>query len=133
MFGTRPVDVLGASLFKFIDPYHEDQVKKILSTVFLVGKKEDTEGKEVSSNEIMDISCLRPNSTKFPARVSIFATPISGKGIRLIATIKDITSETKQQALLNEEKKNSDALLKNILPEAVAVRLKKGDIFNGSY
>ncbi|EFC38821.1 predicted protein [Naegleria gruberi] len=38
-------------------------------------------------------------------------------------------AQKKQKALLAEEKKNSEALLRNILPEAVASKLKSGDTF----
>ena len=129
MFGTRQVDVLGASVFKFIDTSNEELFKKTMNTIYSQAIKEKQTGKEISASDSMEISCQRPNATKFPARVSIFAAYISGKGIQLITTIKDITSETKQQALLTEEKKNSETLLKNILPEAVANRLKKGETF----
>ena len=45
-------------------------------------------------------------------------------GVLILAIFKDITSEKKQQILLEEEKVHSEKLLKNILPEQVAYRLK---------
>ena len=45
-------------------------------------------------------------------------------GVLILAIFKDVTSEKKQQILLEEEKVHSEKLLKNILPEQVAYRLK---------
>jgi len=38
-------------------------------------------------------------------------------GVLILAIFKDVTSEKKQQILLEEEKVHSEKLLKNILPE----------------
>lgn len=126
MFGLSSVDILGNSIYSlFSSGESQTQVKKVVASLFEQSKR-STDG---SAHETFEVECVRRNQSKFPARLTLFTTRVSQRGIILVITIKDMTSEKKQQTLLNEEKKNSENLLKNILPEAVGNRLKQGETF----
>ncbi|EFC42124.1 predicted protein [Naegleria gruberi] len=131
MFGSKPADILGATFFKLVENSYLDKMKKTMSSLCEAAKKasEATTSEQSKLTDTIEVDCFRMNQTKFPAKLSFFTSNITGKGIMIVCTIKDITSEKKQNALLAEEKKNSENLLKNILPEGVAARLKKGETF----
>lgn len=131
MFGSKPVDVLGAPFVKLVDSSFEEKVTKTIESIYSSAVKSEKTGETSSSltDTLDNIICTRINATKFPSRICIFTTKFTDKGLMIVLTVRDITSENKQQALLAEEKKNSENLLKNILPEAVANRLKKGETF----
>ncbi|KAG2379476.1 hypothetical protein C9374_006593 [Naegleria lovaniensis] len=131
-FGSKPVDVLGLPFLKLVDPSSEEKVKKTIDSIYASAIKSEKSGDPSSSalNETLDnIQCIRVNQTKFPSTLSIFSTKFVDKGVVIVIVIRDITFELKQQLLLAEEKKTSENLLKNILPDAVAYRLKKGETF----
>ncbi|EFC42187.1 membrane bound adenylate/guanylate cyclase with PAS domain [Naegleria gruberi] len=123
MFGKSAVDVLGLSFTTLFDPSFHELMKKATGEF-----KYHTKGEENELGEVLEIDCIRKNSSKFPAKVSIFGTEINNSSF-VSLFIKDITMEKKQNSLLAEEKKNSENLLRNILPEEVATKLKNGETF----
>ncbi|KAG2385646.1 hypothetical protein C9374_003461 [Naegleria lovaniensis] len=126
MFGLSSVDILGNSIYSLFSPGEcQTQVKKVVGSLFEQSKRSS----DGSAHELFEAECVRRNNSKFPARLTLFTTHFSEKRTVIVMTIKDMTSEKKQQTLLNEEKKNSENLLKNILPEAVGNRLKQGETF----
>ena len=62
----------------------------------------------------------------FPSKVSMSSGVLEDKQV-VALFVRDCTIEVKQNQLINQEKKNSENLLLNILPSSVAVRLKRGD------
>ncbi len=62
----------------------------------------------------------------FPSKVSM-STGVLGDKQVVALFVRDCTIEVKQNQLINQEKKNSENLLLNILPASVAFRLKRGD------
>lgn len=127
MFGCgNRADVVGMSMYILFDSSHkaliETTIEQLKQTAF---KYQNSE----TCGEILEVDCLRRNSTKFHAKLNVFVV-IFEKGAPVITCfIKDITSEKKQNALLAEEKAKSEHLLRNILPESVAAKLKTGETF----
>ena len=119
LFGKTPADVVGLLIYTLFDPSHETQLRKAVAEYQRALR--ETESKH---SDLFELECVRKNQTKFPANVNLFVTR-NGTGAVLISCfIKDITPEKKQHTLLEEEKRNSDNLLRNILPDAVASKLK---------
>ncbi|KAG2393526.1 hypothetical protein C9374_007057 [Naegleria lovaniensis] len=139
MFGLKLIDILGRPMYELFDPACRDSVKKKVERLFATHKHESSHNlKEIEEDEVftnqlvetIELDCIRKNQTKFPAKINIYVVKLDSKdACSIVATFKDITSEKKQTALLNEEKQKSDNLLKNILPTTVANRLKGGDSF----
>ena len=129
LFGSKSSDFLGAQFYKLFEEKCLEMVKKAFCSIMDAAKKASENAENRSMVETLEVDCLRLNQTKFPSKISFFSMNMSEKGLIIVCTIKDITSETKQKSLLEEEKKNSENLLKNILPEGVAARLKKGETF----
>ncbi|EFC43412.1 adenylate/guanylate cyclase [Naegleria gruberi] len=152
MFGMKPIDVLGTSISQLVESTQQDELNKCIKYIFKKSGKdsdkkdedqddEDVQLKQVKREseegngkcEIVELDCIRRNQTKFPCKITLFTVKIQGErgSMRniLIVTMKDLTSEKKQNALLSEEKQKSDNLLKNILPTSVASRLKSGHTF----
>ncbi|EFC37956.1 predicted protein [Naegleria gruberi] len=128
MFGSKSIDILGTSMFDLFDIPCRDVAKRTVA--HLVNQcKEQRSDEENANVEILDIEFLRKNQTKFPAKVTIYAVQFAGKTTNILVTFKDVTSEKKSNMLLSDEKKKSDNLLKNILPNQVANRLKSGETF----
>ncbi|EFC40264.1 predicted protein [Naegleria gruberi] len=129
MFNSTSVDVLGTKLCSLFEESIQETIRKTFESIIEQSKKSYNSGGNGLAQETLEAECMRRNQTKFPAKISLFTTHLSDRGTIVVCTIKDVTSEKKQQALLADEKKHSDNLLKNILPENVASRLKKGETF----
>ncbi|KAG2382984.1 hypothetical protein C9374_004951 [Naegleria lovaniensis] len=123
MFGfATKADVVGVSVVTLFD---KEQSHLIQNSIKEMNKAQ----LDVTHSEVIESTCLRKNQTKFPVKINIFSVMFDN-GIPMITLIiKDITAEKKQNVVLAEEKAKSDMLLKNILPEAVAERLKAGETF----
>ncbi|KAF0978816.1 hypothetical protein FDP41_001886 [Naegleria fowleri] len=123
MFGfAHKADVVGVSVVTLFD---QQQSVLIQNSIKEMNKAQI----DVTHSEVIESTCLRKNQTKFPVKINIFSVMFD-TGIPMIALIiRDITAEKKQSAVLAEEKAKSDMLLKNILPESVAERLKSGETF----
>ncbi|EFC49186.1 predicted protein [Naegleria gruberi] len=119
MFGNQQEDVIGKYIFTLFAPQHHGEIRKSIEGMKHTVSANDSKG------ETFEIECIRKNNTTFPATVNIFVTIFDKKPI-ITCFIKDITSEKKHNSLLAEEKKNSETLLLNILPGAVASKLKSG-------
>ncbi|KAG2378058.1 hypothetical protein C9374_008680 [Naegleria lovaniensis] len=115
-FGLKSSDVVGLSVYTLFSESSHATIKKILAIL--------TDRSKTSKGESVEVECLRKNNTTFPARANMFASKST-----LVFVIRDITAEKKQNSLLEEEKKKSDSLLRNILPEAVGQKLKLGQTF----
>ncbi|EFC37349.1 predicted protein [Naegleria gruberi] len=119
--GRQADEVLGRPFWILFDTKYHDEIKSVMSLMI--------KGNHLNhAGETKEVEGLRKNGTKFPAIITISGTTYDSKVI-YICFIKDISSEKKQNALLAEEKKNSENLLKNILPSAVAQKLKAGETF----
>ena len=125
MLGLATQEILGTSFYSiFEEGKTKESVRKSVSALV-----NEFSGNDSGGHDSLESECLRKNGTKFPTKLNLFTVKVSGKGVLIILTIKDITSEKKAAALLEDEKKHSENLLKNILPESVAQRLKRGDTF----
>ncbi|KAG2393812.1 hypothetical protein C9374_003576 [Naegleria lovaniensis] len=124
MFGCKQSDFVGLPLFHLFDASNRDKLNKVIEDIIKATKDTSTD----AQGETIEVECIRKNNTKFPAKVNLFSTLFDNKPV-VTCFIKDITSEKKQNALLAEEKKKSENLLRSILPEAVANRLKAGETF----
>ena len=114
-FSLKSGDVVGLNVLTlFSEPYH-GPISKVMNHLI---------DKSITKGESHEVECVRKNQSYFPARVNIFASHA-----KIIFIIRDITAEKKQNILLEEEKKKSESLLRNILPEEVAKRLKSGETF----
>ncbi|KAG2373678.1 hypothetical protein C9374_011967 [Naegleria lovaniensis] len=128
MFGKTTTETLGASFYTLFAPESQEVIRKVVHSLI----EQTTKSPQTTTfHETLEVdACLRSNQSKFPAKINFFTSHISKENRTIIAvTITDITSQRKQQALLAEEKQHSENLLKNILPENVAARLKKGETF----
>ena len=126
MFGSKQSEVVGTPLISLFDMDAHDLIKKTIA-----GLKESSKKVVDAANkggEYLEIECVRKNLSKFPVKLNIFIVNFDNNEI-VICFIKDITSEKKHNTLLAEEKAKSEGLLRNILPEAVATRLKQGETF----
>ncbi|KAF0981041.1 hypothetical protein FDP41_012829 [Naegleria fowleri] len=137
MFGMKTIDILGISIYELFDESARADIKKRVDA--LVGKAKQMGEDSNSGNsedeatfdsqpvEVIEVDGIRKNRTKFPGKFTFHCVKLEGRiGISIVVTFKDITLEKKQNTLLFEEKQRSENLLKNILPTAVANRLKTG-------
>ncbi|EFC43302.1 predicted protein [Naegleria gruberi] len=122
MFGYNQTETVGRPLFDLFDSLSQQSIRKMVSDMLQGASEAQSKG------DALDAECVRKNQTTFPARANIFLTKHDNKPIITIF-IKDITSEKKHLALIAEEKKHSEELLLNILPDAVASKLKSGETF----
>ncbi|KAG2373994.1 hypothetical protein C9374_011659 [Naegleria lovaniensis] len=121
MFGKNMNEVVGLPLWNLFGQENKERIQTSLNHM-----KNNTGS--IVSGETLEIECSRKNGTKFPAKLNISWTTFDGKPV-FVCFIKDITTEKKQNSLLAEEKKTSENLLRNILPESVAKKLKNGETF----
>nr|CAG4717821.1 unnamed protein product [Naegleria fowleri] len=119
MFGYQSQDVVGNSLITLFVKEKQEEIKKMIESMKNMVTERDPKG------ETTEVELQRKNQTTFPGKISIFVTLFQKKHV-ITCFIKDITPEKKHNALLAEEKKNSENLLLNILPAAVANQLKSG-------
>nr|CAG4708142.1 unnamed protein product [Naegleria fowleri] len=123
MFGfASKSDVVGVSVMTLFD---QQQSLFIQNSIKEMNKAQ----LDVTHSEVIESTCLRKNQTKFPVKINIFSVMFDSGTPMITLIIKDMTAEKKQNAVLAEEKAKSDMLLKNILPESVAERLKSGETF----
>ncbi|EFC49440.1 predicted protein [Naegleria gruberi] len=121
MFGMTNSDVLGEKLTKLFDP--SDNNRQRLETII-----QQMVNATQPFGETLELECYRKNGTKFPSKVNLFVSIFNKKPV-ISCFIKDFTPEKKQNMLLAEEKKKSEQLLLNIMPESVASKLKGGETF----
>ena len=117
MFGMTNSDVLGLHLSKLFDQTDSNLFKKVEQILHEMTTSLKPFGEK--------IDCVRKNMSKFPASINLLVSIFNNRPI-VSCFLKDITPEKKQSILLVEEKKKSEGLLLNILPENVAIRLKSG-------
>ncbi|KAL9657702.1 hypothetical protein ABK040_005055 [Willaertia magna] len=122
MFGSNLSDVVGTPLISLFDPLHQNTIKQLISNLL------DVRNSKNSTNETIEMECVRKNQTKFTSKVNLFISNFDGKPV-IVCFIKDITQEKKQNILLEEEKKKSENLLLNIFPVHIAQQLKIGESF----
>ncbi|EFC50877.1 predicted protein [Naegleria gruberi] len=79
-----------------------------------------------SIGEYVELEALRKNGSTVAVGVSLSVYMYENKNLVTIL-LRDITFEKKFKILLEEERRKSDSLLLNILPERIAVRLKAGE------
>ncbi|KAF0977737.1 hypothetical protein FDP41_003059 [Naegleria fowleri] len=124
MFGKSLSDVIGLPFYSLFDPNKAEFLKKVCQQF-----KNQSDAVDKKHGDSFELECIRKNMSTFPSMVNLFVTK-TGTGTKIISCfVKDIAMEKKQNSLLAEEKKNSDMLLRNILPESVAMRLKSGETF----
>ncbi|EFC38368.1 predicted protein [Naegleria gruberi] len=125
LFSKIPSEVMGLKFYSLFDKANESKLIDIARNCrdYLV------EGENNKNGEVMELNCIRKNLSTFPAQVNIFVTRDGDNKVVIVCFIKDITTEKKANTLLSEEKKNSEKLLRNILPESVALKLKSGNSF----
>ncbi|EFC40898.1 predicted protein [Naegleria gruberi] len=116
-------DVVGTPFINIFDTKDHEHIKKIIQTM-----KDSMKLSNHKNGEVAEVDCVRKNGTQFPAMVNMFIV-IFDNSPNLVCFLKDVTSEKKHNAIIAEEKAKSDRLLRNILPESVAARLKSGDTF----
>ncbi|KAF0971866.1 hypothetical protein FDP41_010089 [Naegleria fowleri] len=121
MFGKNMNEVVGLPLWNLFGQENKERIQTSLQHL-------KTNTGSIASGETLEIDCVRKNGTRFPAKLNISWTTFDGKAV-FVCFIKDITTEKKQNSLLAEEKKTSENLLRNILPESVAKKLKNGETF----
>ncbi|EFC38083.1 predicted protein [Naegleria gruberi] len=119
MFGAQQEEFVNKPIYCLMTPWFHDDVRK-----FLNASKNNTSLNDAKSASF-EVDCVRTNLSTFSARINLFITVFDKKPI-VTCFIKDITSEKKHNSLLQEERKHSEDLLLNILPSAVATKLKGG-------
>ncbi|KAG2379253.1 hypothetical protein C9374_007392 [Naegleria lovaniensis] len=127
MFGCgNRADVVGMPMYILFDSNQKAIIETSIEQLKQMAYKNQS---SETCGEILEVDCLRRNSTKFHAKLNVFVVVFEKGSPVITCFIKDITSEKKQNALLAEEKAKSEHLLRNILPESVAVKLKSGETF----
>ncbi|KAG2378379.1 hypothetical protein C9374_008522 [Naegleria lovaniensis] len=124
MFGKNITDALGLKFFTLFDQSSEAYLKKVTDHC-----KANVDIPDEKHGEVIELECIRKNQTKFPGLINLSVTRNGEGSIVITCFVKDISMEKKQNSLLAEEKQNSDKLLRNILPDAVASKLKSGETF----
>ncbi|EFC35924.1 predicted protein [Naegleria gruberi] len=122
IFGYNQTETIGRSLYQLFEKNEQSKIKNLIDEMLVNAARGDSKGDSI------ELECIRKNQTSFPSRVNIFATLHNSQSI-VTCFIKDITTEKKHNSLLTEEKKHSEELLLNILPSAVASKLKSGETY----
>ncbi|KAG2382710.1 hypothetical protein C9374_005290 [Naegleria lovaniensis] len=122
MFGYNQTESVGRPLYQLFDKNEQSKVKSLVEEMMIHAARGESKG------ESMEVECMRKNQTTFPSRLNLFVTLHNSQPI-VTCFIKDITSEKKHNSLLAQEKKHSEELLLNILPSAVACKLKSGETY----
>ena len=118
LFSCKKADVIGLIFDSFFSTEDQDKIGKMLAAI-------DTTTNN-SFSDVIEATCVRRNKTTFTAKVSLSISYFMSKPI-ISYFIRDNSSEKKQNALINEEKRKSEELLLNILPLPMANRLKQGE------
>jgi PAS domain S-box-containing protein len=113
MFGVQQSDVVGQHMNKLFNEDLSSLLKEVIKTH--KGHKKELEGKR------------KGDANPFPVTLST-SVGVWSERIHVACFVTDMTIEKKQKELLDVEKKNNESLLLNILPSAVASRLKNGEI-----
>nr|CAG4713841.1 unnamed protein product [Naegleria fowleri] len=124
MFGYKQSDIVGMQIFTIFQKGDRETIEKTISEL----KLNTRNSHDATSGDSLELECVRKNQSTFPATINMFTANLGGAQV-LACVIKDITQEKKHNALLAEEKSKSEHLLRNILPEAVAAKLKSGETF----
>ncbi|KAG2375198.1 hypothetical protein C9374_010202 [Naegleria lovaniensis] len=119
MLGYKHEELLGTSLLLLFSETSADKIRSVIGNMASATR---------SYGESFELEAKRKNGTTFPAQVSMSVSSFEKSNL-ISVFIKDVTSEKKHNMLIEEEKKKSDALLLNILPEQVAARLKAGETY----
>ncbi|KAL9658648.1 hypothetical protein ABK040_006184 [Willaertia magna] len=120
IFGHRNDEVIGTPFTSLFS----GQSRSILQSTL------NTFSKSTSNTaQTLEVIGIRKNKANFPARVSLSVSVIGDGNFILACFIEDTTAEKQHELELADEKKKSEALLLNILPENIALRLKSGEIF----
>ncbi|EFC46972.1 hypothetical protein NAEGRDRAFT_78958 [Naegleria gruberi] len=114
MFGYARADVLGDAIQTLFTEEYSSRLTKLMSS------------ESTCKGDTFEAIGLRKNKSTFNSKVSVSVTTYDKKPM-LIAFIRDVTPEKKLNLLICEEKKKSEDLLLNILPQAMASRLKNGE------
>ncbi|EFC38254.1 predicted protein [Naegleria gruberi] len=122
IFGYNQTETIGRSLYQLFEKNEQSKIKNLIDEMLVNAARGDSKGDSI------ELECIRKNQTSFPSRVNIFATLHNSQSV-VTCFIKDITTEKKHNSLLTEEKKHSEELLLNILPSAVASKLKSGETY----
>ena len=120
MFGYRSDEVIGTALYELFSQETRIKVASFISNSL-----------NASSNkgETISVQGMRKNKSTFPALLNISVCILGENKNILSCFIKDVTLEKEKDLELAEEKKKSESLLLNILPEKVAHRLQSGETF----
>ncbi|KAG2393520.1 hypothetical protein C9374_007051 [Naegleria lovaniensis] len=124
MFGYKQSDIVGMQLFTVFQKGDRETIERTINEL----KLNTRNSHDATSGDSLELECVRKNQSTFPATINMFTANLGGSQI-LACVIKDVTQEKKHNALLAEEKSKSEHLLRNILPEAVAAKLKSGETF----
>ena len=114
MLGYKLEELVGTSMMSLFGESSQERVKNVLTSM---------SSATGSYGESFEVEAKRKNATFFPAHVSM-SVSLFEKTNLVSVFIKDITSEKKHNTLIEEERKKSDTLLLNILPEQVAMRVR---------
>lgn len=114
MWDMSDTDVVGTSLIQWFK--EKEELGLLLKEVVKTGKK-------VSNKEFSGVT---RSGDSFPVKLSL-GVGRWGNTVVITIFVRDCSVKFKQNALIQQEKKNSENLLLNILPAPVALRLKKGE------
>ncbi|MEE3715217.1 adenylate/guanylate cyclase domain-containing protein [Tumidithrix elongata RA019] len=109
-------DATPSSIFEIIHPDCQTEFRENFDAV-LAGE---------SIEQIVAVLCAKDNQ-KIWAEGTINCKFSEGKPMAVLVIFRDITPRLKIEALLNQEKKNTERLLLNILPAPIVAQLKQLD------
>ncbi|KAF0971542.1 hypothetical protein FDP41_010148 [Naegleria fowleri] len=119
LFGYRGDQIIGFHLSKLFDKESASKLEPILAKMAFSA---------VNYAETIEITGQKKNQSKFPLELRISVGVLDGRNI-IACFMRDITEYKKQTKELAEEKKKSESLLLNIMPESIAQRLIAGETF----
>lgn len=113
MYGYEYHEFIGLHGSKFIHPDDHQRAAEDLQNIFANGGRFSAQGCHV-----------RKDGSEFPIEVHAMSFIYKGKP-HMMSVIRDITDRKQAEEALRAEKEKSERLLLNILPEAIADRLKE--------
>ncbi|KAG2373363.1 hypothetical protein C9374_012229 [Naegleria lovaniensis] len=119
LFGYRIDEVIGVSVTSLFCPESRGTLENVINNMSTSTK---------SYGENLFLQGQRKNRTLFPIQLRISVTSIDGRNI-ISCFMTDLTTDREHDQMLAEEKKKSESLLLNILPESIAHRLSNGETF----